>query len=187
MSVLSPVQIKEANAHLAAVHRRVAELERRLEAAERTVREQAARLMGKDRELQAAVRELGLRKERELVDMQEKLADCEGTVQRLQTVMKEKDGEIAQLRHRSQLLNKITRSRPLLDNLLSYMAEAERSQSVHVPHLDSHPGFPDHHTLSLLSGTNGLMNACPNDQNFSVSEDDTEEPGQDDAIFGTTV
>ncbi|XP_067824077.1 vimentin-type intermediate filament-associated coiled-coil protein-like [Heptranchias perlo] len=185
MSVLSPVQIKEANAHLAAVHRRVSELERRLEAAERTVREQAERLMGKDRELQAAVRELALRKDREMVDVQEKLQDCEGTVQRLQTMMKEKDGVIAQLRHRSQLLDKITRSRPLLDNLLSYMAEAERSQSVHIPHLDP---FPDHlHTPSLLSGTNGFMNPGPNDRNFSVSEDDTEEPGQDDAIFGTTV
>ncbi|XP_072339002.1 vimentin-type intermediate filament-associated coiled-coil protein-like [Scyliorhinus torazame] len=186
MSVLSPVQIKEANAHLAAVHRRVTELERRLEAAERTVREQAERLMGKDRELQAAIRELSLRKEREMVDVQEKLQDCEGTVQRLQMVMKEKDSVIAQLRHRSQLLDKITRSRPLLDNLLSYMAEAERSQSVHISHLDSHPAFPDHHAHSL-AGINGLMNTCPNDRNFSVSEDDMEESAQDDAIFGTTV
>ncbi|XP_078054183.1 vimentin-type intermediate filament-associated coiled-coil protein [Mustelus asterias] len=189
MSVLSPVQIKEANAHLAAVHRRVTELERRLEAAERTVREQAERLMGKDRELQAAIRELTLRKEREMVDVQEKLQDCEGTVQRLQTVMKEKDSVIAQLRHRSQLLDKITRSRPLLDNLLSYMAEAERSQSIHISNLDSHPGYPDYpdHHAHSLSGINGLINTCPNDRNFSVSEDDMEEPGQDDAIFGTTV
>lgn len=64
MSMLSSVQIKEANAHLAAVHRRVTELEQRLDAAERTVREQAERLMGKDRELQAAVRELAQRKDR---------------------------------------------------------------------------------------------------------------------------
>ncbi|GCC33410.1 vimentin-type intermediate filament-associated coiled-coil protein-like [Chiloscyllium punctatum] len=187
MSVLSPVQIKEANAHLAAVHRRVTELERRLEAAERTVREQAERLMSKDRELQAAIRELTLRKDREMVNVQEKLQDCEGTVQRLQTVMKEKDNVIAQLRHRSQLLDKITRSRPLLDNLLSYMAEAERSQSDHLPNLDTQPGFLDDHAHSLLSGINGLMNISPSDQHFSVSEDDMEEPGQDDAIFGTTV
>ncbi|XP_051894080.1 vimentin-type intermediate filament-associated coiled-coil protein-like [Pristis pectinata] len=183
MSVLSPVQIKEANAHLAAVHRRLTELERRLEAAERTVREQAERLMGKDRELQAAVRELAQRKDREMVDVQEKLQDCEGTVQRLQLLMKEKDEVIAQLRHRSQLLDKITRSRPLLDNLLSYMAEAEHSQSIHLPQ----PSFPEHQADCLHSGTNGLMNASPSDRNFSVSEDDTEELDQDDSIFGTTV
>lgn len=83
MSVLSSVQIKEANAHLAAVHRRVTELERRLEAAERTVREQAERLISKDRELQAAVRELGLRKDRDIADLQAKLHDSEGIAQKL--------------------------------------------------------------------------------------------------------
>ncbi|XP_078280310.1 vimentin-type intermediate filament-associated coiled-coil protein [Rhinoraja longicauda] len=183
MSMLGSVQIKEANAHLAAVHRRVTELEQRLEAAERTVREQAERLMGKDRELQAAVRELAQRKDREMVDVQEKLQDCQGTVQRLHTLMKEKDDVIAQLRHRSQLLDKITRSRPLLDNLLSYMAEAEHSHSVRLPH----PTFPEHPADSLHSVTNGLMNTSPSDRNFSVSEDDTEELDQDDSIFGTTV
>ncbi|XP_042198725.1 vimentin-type intermediate filament-associated coiled-coil protein [Callorhinchus milii] len=185
MSVLSSVQIREANAHLAAVHRRVTELERRLEAAERTVREQAERLISKDRELQAAVRELGLRKDREIADLQTKLHDSEGIAQKLQNVIQEKDSVIAQLRHRNQLLDKITRSRPLLDNLLSYMAEAERLQSVHIPHLDTI--LPEDNELPLLSSTNGSMNISTNDRNFSVSEDDTEEQDQDDAIFGTTV
>lgn len=64
MSVPSPVQIKEANAHLAAVHRRVSELERRLAAAENTVREQAESLIRKDEQLRAATQEITEAKDR---------------------------------------------------------------------------------------------------------------------------
>uniref|UniRef100_F7DSR6 EF-hand domain-containing protein n=3 Tax=Ornithorhynchus anatinus TaxID=9258 RepID=F7DSR6_ORNAN len=59
----SPVQIREANAHLAAVHRRAAELEARLGAAERTVREQAESLIRKDDQLRGALRDLAQAKD----------------------------------------------------------------------------------------------------------------------------
>lgn len=64
MSAPPPLQIREANAHLAAVHRRAAELERRLLAAERTMRAQAERLAYHDQQLHAALDELGRAKDR---------------------------------------------------------------------------------------------------------------------------
>ena len=64
MSAPPPLQIREANAHLAAVHRRAAELEARLDAAERTVRAQAERLARHDQQLRAALDELGRAKDR---------------------------------------------------------------------------------------------------------------------------
>lgn len=64
MSAPPPLQIREANAHLAAVHRRAAELERRLLAAERTVRAQAERLACHDQQLRAALDELARAKDR---------------------------------------------------------------------------------------------------------------------------
>lgn len=60
MSTPPALQIREANAHLAAVHRRAAELEARLDAAERTVRAQAERLARHDQQLD----ELGRAKDR---------------------------------------------------------------------------------------------------------------------------
>lgn len=64
MSAPPPLQIREANAHLAALHRRAAELETRLLAAERTVRAQAERLACQDQQLRAALDELGRAKDR---------------------------------------------------------------------------------------------------------------------------
>lgn len=64
MSAPPPLQIREANAHLVAVHRRAAELEARLDAAERTVRIQAERLAHQDQQLRAALDELGRAKDR---------------------------------------------------------------------------------------------------------------------------
>lgn len=64
MSAPPPLQIREANAHLAAVHRRAAELERRLLAAERTIGAQAERLACHDQHLRAALDELGRAKDR---------------------------------------------------------------------------------------------------------------------------
>ncbi|XP_017722522.1 PREDICTED: calcyphosin [Rhinopithecus bieti] len=64
MSAPPALQIREANAHLAAVHRRAAELEARLNAAERTVHAQAERLALHDQQLRAALDELGRAKDR---------------------------------------------------------------------------------------------------------------------------
>lgn len=63
MSAPQPLQIREANAHLAAVHRRAAELEARLDAAERTVSAQAERLARHDQRLRDALEELGRAKD----------------------------------------------------------------------------------------------------------------------------
>lgn len=64
MSAPPALQIREANAHLAALHGRLAELERRLGAAEGTVRGQAQSLIRKDAELRAALEELQAAKDR---------------------------------------------------------------------------------------------------------------------------
>nr|XP_036873919.1 vimentin-type intermediate filament-associated coiled-coil protein isoform X2 [Manis javanica] len=65
MSAPPPLQIREANAHLAAVHRRAAELEAQLDAAERTVSTQAERLARHDQQMRAALDELGRAKDRQ--------------------------------------------------------------------------------------------------------------------------
>lgn len=64
MSSPSPVQIREANAHLVALHGRVTDLEQKLEDAEKTVREQAESLIRKDEQLRAATQEITEAKDR---------------------------------------------------------------------------------------------------------------------------
>ncbi|MBN3306136.1 vimentin-type intermediate filament-associated coiled-coil protein [Amia ocellicauda] len=182
MSLPSPVQIKEANAHLAAVHRRVSELERRLQAAENTVREQAESLIRKDEQLRAATQEIAQAKEREIGYLHEKLCKSEETIQKFQSLVKERDALILQLRHRCHLLDNICKSRPLLDSMLSHMAEAERLGPV--------AGGLGEAAMSL-SLTDGESNCSPdritNHKDFSLSEDDMDDQDLDETMFGTTV
>ncbi|KAM4809091.1 vimentin-type intermediate filament-associated coiled-coil protein [Rhinophrynus dorsalis] len=159
MSVLSPLQIKEANAHLAALHHRVTELES-------TVREQAESLIRKDEQYRAAVREIADTKDREIFELKQRLAQSEEATQRLLASMKDKDRELERLQHHSRLLAQMCRSRPLLDALVSLMAEAEG-----VPCL---PSTEEH---------NGLSNIT----DFSNTEDDLEDSDVDRTLFGTTV
>ncbi|XP_029470786.1 vimentin-type intermediate filament-associated coiled-coil protein [Rhinatrema bivittatum] len=183
MSVLSPLQIKEANAHLEAVHRRVAELEARLGAAETTVREQAESLIRKDEQLHVAVREITGSKDREISELKEQLSRSEDTIQKLLSVIKEKDDLLSQLKHRSQLLGKICRRRPLLDTLLSDMAEGE--QLTALPGTEPHLPFPSHE--EFMQETNGLVRPAYNQHEFSLSEDETDDPELEKCLFGTTV
>ncbi|XP_060089404.1 vimentin-type intermediate filament-associated coiled-coil protein [Heteronotia binoei] len=173
----TPVQIREANAHLAALHGRVAELERRLAAAEETVRGQAQSLIRKDHEMRGALRSLSDDKDRELATLEEKLLSSEENVQRLLGLLQEKDALIAHLKHRSQLLTKICRSRPVLDNLLAYMAEGERLSPV--PGTQSQDSSLD---CGLFLETNCTLGLDSKD--FSLCDDD-QESGQ--SLFGTTV
>ncbi|XP_063146738.1 vimentin-type intermediate filament-associated coiled-coil protein [Candoia aspera] len=175
----TPVQIREANAHLAALHGRVAELERRLAAAERTVHGQAESLIRKDAEMRQAV--LGLRegKDREIAILEEKLQSSEQHAQKLLNVIQEKDSLIMQLRHRSRLLTKICRSRPVLDNLLAYMAEGEQLSPVLGAQSDSNS--PDH---SLSLETNCIPDLDLDTKDFSLGDD---EQDSDKTLFGTTV
>ncbi|KAF7243106.1 Vimentin-type intermediate filament-associated coiled-coil protein [Varanus komodoensis] len=175
----TPVQIREANAHLAALHARVAELERRLAAAELTVRGQAESLLRKDAEMRQAVQGLRQGKDREIAALEEKLQSSEENAQKLLHVIQEKDGIITQLQHRSRLLTKICRSRPVLDNLLAYMAEGEQLSPVLEP--GSSPGSPDR---SPPLETNCLPSPPVDTKGFSL-EDDEQDP--DRMLFGTTV
>ncbi|KAG5276096.1 hypothetical protein AALO_G00127850 [Alosa alosa] len=181
MSSPSPVQIREANAHLAALHRRVAELEQRLEAAEKTVREQAESLIRKDEQLRAATQEITEAKDREISYLHEKLCQSEETIQKFQHTVKEKDALIGQLQHRCQLLDNICKSRPLLDKMLSHMAEAERMGPV----------VDLGETAINSSLTDGESSCSPNrvsnHKDFSLSEDDMDDQELDGVVFGTTV
>ncbi|KAM4708422.1 vimentin-type intermediate filament-associated coiled-coil protein [Discoglossus pictus] len=118
MSALTTLQIKEANAHLAALHQRVAELEA-------TVREQAESLIRKDEQYRAAVRDITDAKNREISELQKRLVESEEATQRLMTSINDKDRDLERLRHHSRLLAQVCRSRPLLDSLVSLMVEAE--------------------------------------------------------------
>ncbi|XP_070787844.1 vimentin-type intermediate filament-associated coiled-coil protein [Pituophis catenifer annectens] len=175
----TPVQIREANAHLAALHGRVAELERRLAAAERTVHGQAESLIRKDAEMRQAVFGLREGKDREIAILEEKLQSSEQHAQKLLNVIQEKDSLITQLRHRSRLLTKICRSRPVLDNLLAYMAEGEQLSPVLAAQSDANS--PDHN-LSLE--TNCIPDLDLDTKDFSLGDD---EQDSDKTLFGTTV
>lgn len=169
MSAPPPLQIREANAHLAAVHRRAAELEARLDAAERTVRAQAERLARHDQQLRAALDELGRAKDREIATLQEQLLTSEAAVQSLQAAVRQRDELIRQLLPRAELLQDICRRRPLLAGLLATLVEAERlgplpaSDPSHVL-----PGGPS----SPLANSTG-----------EEEDRDHRQP----ALFGTTV
>ncbi|XP_053559019.1 vimentin-type intermediate filament-associated coiled-coil protein [Bombina bombina] len=159
MSVLNTVHIKEANAHLAALHQRVAELEC-------TVREQAESLIRKDEQYQAAVREITDTKNREISELQQRLAQSEEANQRLVSSINDKDRELERLRHHSRLLAQMCRNRPLLDSLVSLMMEAE--------------GAP---FLPAVEECNGLINV----PDYPQIEDDLEDSDVDKTLFGTTV
>ncbi|XP_028907480.1 vimentin-type intermediate filament-associated coiled-coil protein [Ornithorhynchus anatinus] len=119
---------------------------------------------------------------REIADLQEKLFSSEGTVQKLLNVIQEKDDLIVQLKHRSQLLNKICRSRPLLDNLLSCMAEGERLGTFSGA--ESPAGSP---LSDRQQETDRVANQLSNHKDFSLSEDDLDDQDLDKTVFGTTV
>ncbi|XP_066492029.1 vimentin-type intermediate filament-associated coiled-coil protein [Tiliqua scincoides] len=175
----TPVQIREANAHLAALHGRVTELERRLATAERTVRDQAESLIRKDAEMRQALLQLRQGTDREIAMLEEKLLSSEENAQQLLKVIQEKDSVIAQLKHRSRLLTKICRSRPILDNLLAYMAEGEQLS----PDLGarSNGSSPDH---DLLLETNCTPDLNLDTREFSLRDDDQD---SEKTLFGTTV
>ncbi|XP_056407955.1 vimentin-type intermediate filament-associated coiled-coil protein [Hyla sarda] len=159
MSALSTIQIKEANAHLAALHHRVAELEG-------TVREQAESLIRKDEQYQASVRVIFDAKDREIAELKKRLAQSEEETQRLMASIKDKDRELERLQHHSRLLAQMCHSRPLLNALVSLMAEAD--------------GIP---CLPNVEQCNGL----PSVPDYAQSEEDLEESDMDRTLFGTTV
>ncbi|XP_062815841.1 vimentin-type intermediate filament-associated coiled-coil protein [Anolis carolinensis] len=177
--------IREANAHLAALHGRVAELERRLAAAEETVREQAQSLIRKDGQLRRALSELRQGKDSEISALEERLRTSEGESRRLWGLLQEKDLLVAQLRHRSRLLSKICRSRPVLDNLLAYMAEGERLSPAHsAPNSpDPLPADPHSNCVPDLDPDFSLT-AADNGENDDDNDDSRD---CDQTLFGTTV
>ncbi|KAG9485983.1 vimentin-type intermediate filament-associated coiled-coil protein [Eleutherodactylus coqui] len=159
MSALSTVQIKEANAHLAALHHRVAELEG-------TVREQAESLIRKDEQYQASIRDMVDAKDRDIAELQKRLTQSEEEMQRLKASIKDKDRDVERLRHQSRILAQICHSRPLLNALVSLMAEAE--------------GIP---CLPNVEQCNGLSSV----PDYAHSEEDLEDSDIDRTLFGTTV
>nr|XP_032629781.1 uncharacterized protein LOC116821019 [Chelonoidis abingdonii] len=246
MSAPPAVQIREANAHLAALHGRVAELERRLGAAERTggLRAPAGRAWERARPAPSwadrptslgwagqwgspAVRPawrprvkkdgremrtgpnnrfaafagavpalcagprsfcephfpggIGI-EPREITALQQKLLSSEETVQKLLNVIQKKDDLIVQLKHRSHLLTKICRNRPILDSLLSYMAEGEQLSTF--PGTQSDSSSPVH---DEFQESNCITNQISKNKDFSLSEDDLEDQELDTSQFGTTV
>ncbi|ELV10014.1 Vimentin-type intermediate filament-associated coiled-coil protein [Tupaia chinensis] len=169
MSAPPALQIREANAHLMALHRRVAELEAQLDTAERTVHEQAELLSRHDQQLRAALDELGRAKDREIAALREQLLTSEATVRSLQATVHEKDELVQRLQPRATLLQDICRCRPPLAGLLATLAEAERLGPLQA----GDPGHP-------LPGGPG-----PPLANSTGNEEDTD-PLQP-AVFGTTV
>ncbi|KAM3876237.1 vimentin-type intermediate filament-associated coiled-coil protein [Diretmus argenteus] len=207
MSSPSPVQIREANAHLAALHLRVLDLEERLQAAENTVREQAESLIRKDDQMRTATQEITETKDREISFLNEKLCRCEETIKHYQQSLKERETLVVQLQHRCHLLDSICESRATLDGMLALMSEAERLGPIGGAGLGSglsaaggggigEPSMANSSLTDIESSCSptraGLTtNYCSpnrvicNHKDFSLSEDDSQD--MDDMGFGTTV
>lgn len=169
MSAPPPLQIREANAHLAAVHRRAAELEAQLDAAESTMRAQAERLARHDQQQRAALEELSCAKDREIAALQEQLLTAEAAVHSLQAAVRQRDELIGQLQPRARLLQDICRRRSPLAGLLAALAEAERLGPLPASN-PSHP-LPGQPSPPLANST---------------GEEGDRDPLQP-AVFGTTV
>ncbi|XP_071399299.1 vimentin-type intermediate filament-associated coiled-coil protein-like isoform X2 [Centroberyx affinis] len=195
MSSPSPVQIREANAHLAALHLRVLELEERLQAAENTVREQAESLIRKDDQMRAATQEITETKDREISFLNEKLCQCEETIKHYQQSIKERETLVVQLQHRCHLLDSICKSRATLDGMLALMAEAERLGplgGIGEPGMANSP-LTDLESSCSPNRAGPATDYCSpnrvicNHKDFSLSEDDVDSQDMDDMGFGTTV
>nr|XP_006126889.1 vimentin-type intermediate filament-associated coiled-coil protein isoform X2 [Pelodiscus sinensis]XP_025042302.1 vimentin-type intermediate filament-associated coiled-coil protein isoform X2 [Pelodiscus sinensis] len=119
---------------------------------------------------------------REITALEQKLLSSEETIQKLLNVIQKKDDLIVQLKHRSHLLTKICRSRPILDNLLSYMAEGEKLSTFPETHSDSSSPIHDE-----FQESNCITNQISKINDFSLSEDDLEDQKLDISQFGTTV
>ncbi|KAM5192295.1 vimentin-type intermediate filament-associated coiled-coil protein [Mantella aurantiaca] len=161
MSNLSTIQIKEANAHLAALHQRVTELEG-------TIREQAESLIRKDEHYQILLKDIVDSKDRALTELHKRLMHSEEETQRLAAAIKDKDRQLEHVRHHSRLLAQICQRRPLLEALVSLLAEAEGMPCLPIP---------------VVERNNGLLNTI----DYSQSEEDLEGSDTDRTLFGTTV
>ncbi|EMP35950.1 Vimentin-type intermediate filament-associated coiled-coil protein [Chelonia mydas] len=118
----------------------------------------------------------------EITALQQKLLSSEETIQKLLNVIQKKDDLIVQLKHRSHLLTKICRNRPILDNLLSYMAEGEQLSTF--PGTQSDSSSPVH---DEFQESNCITNQISKNKDFSLCEDDLEDQELDTSQFGTTV
>lgn len=156
------------------MHRRAAELERRLLAAERTIGAQAERLACHDQHLRAALDELGRAKDREISALQEQLLSSEATVRSLQAAVDQRDQMIQQLQPRADLLQDITRHRPPLAALLATLEEAEELGPLPASHS---------HRAQLLPDGPGP----PLGNNMGKEEGQDDQDDQQPAVFGTTV
>lgn len=73
----------------------------------------------------------------------------------------------------------ICKSRPLLDSMLSHMAEAERLGPV--------VGMGEPTANTSDGESNCSPNRISNHKDFSLSEDDMDDQELDEIVFGTTV
>ncbi|XP_073427531.1 vimentin-type intermediate filament-associated coiled-coil protein-like [Dendrobates tinctorius] len=118
MSSPTASQDSEANVHLTALYKQ-------LEEQEGTIREQAERLIKKDEQHQASLKDLADAKDRAVAELQVKLAQSEEEIEKLMASIKNKDRELECRRQHSRLLAEMCRSRPMLASLVSLMEEAE--------------------------------------------------------------
>lgn len=105
---------------------------------------------------------------RALTELHKRLIHSEEETQRLAAAIKDKDRQLEQVRHHSLLLAQICQRRPLLEALVSLLAEAEGMPCLPIP---------------VVERSNGLLNAV----DYPQSEEDLEGSDTDRTLFGTTV
>ena len=114
--------IDEANRHLMALHKRVAELEH-------TVKDQHEALVAKDDFLKAKLHEVVVSKDQELKRLTEKLASAEKTVDIIQEQLRQKHQQVASLQRSCRQLQNLVMFKSTLKNLLKKMETAENDLS----------------------------------------------------------
>ncbi|XP_070564478.1 vimentin-type intermediate filament-associated coiled-coil protein-like [Ptychodera flava] len=151
--------IREANDHLQALYKRVSDLEQ-------TVKDQAESMIKKDEQMQTALKQVSLQKDKEITELRRTLESSEAHVQRLLASQREKDAQIANLQHKCQLLEDICQSKPMLENLLATIEKAENFKTSVSPNISpdrSLSNSPDEQTSDIVQS---------NIRHFSISDSD---------------
>ncbi|XP_013419482.2 uncharacterized protein LOC106180130 [Lingula anatina] len=173
----SKLNIQEANRHLQALHMRVQELES-------MVKEQAEALIRKDEQMQVKIAELVSAKEAEVTQFQQALYISEQKVQNLMTLSRNKDARIFQLKQRCEHLDELLKTKPVLENILEILKQAEHQHTNGTP-----PQLQQEQTMASRGGVpspgggisksnskptiNDVINSpqSGDPRNFSIGED----------------
>ncbi|XP_041359961.1 vimentin-type intermediate filament-associated coiled-coil protein-like [Gigantopelta aegis] len=167
--MISRTSIDEANRHLLALHKRVAELEH-------TVKDQHEALVAKDDFLKAKLNEVVAGKDQELKRLTEKLTTAEKTVDIIQEQLRQKHQQVASLQRSCRQLQNVVLFKSSLKNLVKTIETAEHDLSSQADLLHVSTVYTQrdrHHDMSINSKSDsGIVGSImTNHMGSSISDE----------------